>query len=156
MRLSGNTLSVFAGGVQLGSDTDVTGSVFDNINRIGRVGSNSLNGETATLNVFDRALTQTEIDYYSYLRSETGEILLPPLLPSTPTIYNINSATLNGTSQYYDAGNPSEFAIFNGNTPYSVEYWYFSPKTLTGAGINIAQQRFTDTTFVIYRNNKMI
>ena len=81
VRLSGNTLSVFAGGIQIGSDTDVTGSTFTTLTTLGN-NSLSFQGEDATLNVFDRALTQTEIDYYSYLRSETGGILLPPLLPS--------------------------------------------------------------------------
>ncbi len=79
--LSGSTLSVFMDGTQLGSDTDVTGSTFTTLTTLGN-NSLSFQGEDATLNVFDRALTQTEIDYYSYLRSETGEILLPPLLPS--------------------------------------------------------------------------
>ena len=81
VRLSGSTLSVFMDGIQLGSDTDVTGSTFTTLTTLGN-SVISFNGEDATLNVFDRALTQTEIDYYSYLRSETGDILLPPLLPS--------------------------------------------------------------------------
>ena len=51
------------------------------INRLGDSGQ-SFGGSLQSLNVFDRALTQEEIQYYSYLRSETGDILLPPLLPS--------------------------------------------------------------------------
>ena len=51
------------------------------INRLGDSGQ-SFGGSLQSLNVFDRALTQEEIEYYSYLRSETGDILLPPLLPS--------------------------------------------------------------------------
>jgi hypothetical protein len=64
IRLEGNTLSVFAGGVQIGSDTDVTGSIFDNISQIGRGGSNSLNGSIQGLEVFDRALSDQEIKSY--------------------------------------------------------------------------------------------
>jgi len=56
VRLSGNTLSVFAGGIQIGSDTDVTGSVFDNIYRIGRVASNSFNGSLQSLEIYDVAV----------------------------------------------------------------------------------------------------
>jgi len=41
-------------------------------------------------------------------------------LPSDTTIYNVNSATLNGTNQYYDAGNPVELQI-TGNM--SVSIW---------------------------------
>lgn len=49
--------------------------------------ASSINGETATLNVYDRALTQEEMDYFFYLRNaDTGEILTnaqgEPLLPS--------------------------------------------------------------------------
>ena len=59
---------------------DVTGRSF-NFNTVG-ANADSMGSFNSLLNVFDRVLTQTEIDYYSYLRSETGEILLPPLLQS--------------------------------------------------------------------------
>ena len=59
---------------------DVTGRSF-NFTNYGRA-TNTKGTEDSFLNVFDRALTLEEIQYYSYLRSETGDILLPPLLPS--------------------------------------------------------------------------
>ncbi len=72
-------------------------------------------------------------------------------LPSSTTIYDVNSATLDGTSQYFDAGNPAEFDIFTANNPYTIEAWY-SPKTTSGVGVFIGQSRFTDRTFTLVRN----
>ena len=63
VRLSGNTLSVFAGGFQIGSDTDVTGSVFDNIYRIGRVASNSFNGSLQSLEIYDVAVADPVTEF---------------------------------------------------------------------------------------------
>ena len=76
---SGNDLLYYVNGV-LKETVDVTGRTFD----FGAVGKNATSADMDTKQIipFDRALTQEEIGYYSYLRSETGEILLPPLLPS--------------------------------------------------------------------------
>ncbi|MCP4265998.1 MAG: LamG domain-containing protein [Candidatus Brocadiaceae bacterium] len=63
IRLISNVLSVFANGTQLGSDTDVTGSTFSNINSIGGSGA-SINGSLQGLEVFDRALSDQEIKSY--------------------------------------------------------------------------------------------
>jgi len=77
----GAVLSLYGNGVLVGNFSgDVTGDTF-NILRIGN-SSNSINGSLQELYVYDRALTQEEIDYFSYLRDENGNILLPPLLPS--------------------------------------------------------------------------
>ena len=76
---SGDDLLYYVDGV-LKETVDVTGRTFD----FGTIGKSATSADMDTKQIipFDRALTQTEIDYYSYLRSETGEILLPPLLPS--------------------------------------------------------------------------
>ncbi len=76
---SGDDLLYYVNGV-LKETVDVTGRTFD----FGTVGKSATSSDMDTKQIipFDRALTQTEIGYYSYLRSETGEILLPPLLPS--------------------------------------------------------------------------
>jgi hypothetical protein len=73
-------------------------------------------------------------------------------LPSLePNAFAPNVATLDGSTQYFDAGNPTEFDIFTANNPYTIEAWY-SPKTTTGVGVFIGQSRFTDRTFTLVRN----
>jgi hypothetical protein len=63
---------------------DVTGHTFT----FSRVGStaDSLQALNAEWGVWNRAFTQADVDYFSYLRSEdTNAILLPPLTPGCPT-----------------------------------------------------------------------
>ena len=80
--LSGTTLKVYADSMQLGVDTDVTGSTFSNINSVGNSVA-SLNGSLQELYVYNRALTQDEINWFSYLRDSNNNISpLPPILPS--------------------------------------------------------------------------
>ena len=76
---SGDDLLYYVNGV-LKETVDVTGRTFD----FGTVGKSATSADMDTKQIipFDRALTVNELAYYSYLRSETGEILLPPLLPS--------------------------------------------------------------------------
>ena len=76
---SGDDLLYYVNGV-LKETVDVTGRTFD----FGTVGKSATSADMDTKQIipFNRALTQEEIEYYSYLRSETGDILLPPLLPS--------------------------------------------------------------------------
>ncbi len=63
VRLSGNTLSVFMDGVQLGADIDVTGSSFTTFTTLGNSAS-SLQGSLQGLEVYDRALSDQEIKSY--------------------------------------------------------------------------------------------
>jgi len=80
--LSDTTLKVYADSTQLGSDIDVTGSSFNSIDTVGN-STNSINGSLQELYVYDRALTQDEINWFSYLRDENNNISpVPPLLPS--------------------------------------------------------------------------
>ncbi len=75
-----NTLTLYINGSSV--DTlDVTGSTFD-FPLLGR-SSTSINGSLQELYVYDRALTQDEINWFSYLRDSNNNISpLPPILPS--------------------------------------------------------------------------
>ncbi len=78
---NGDNLDIYKDSLGSTNNTeDVTGQLF----YITRLGDDSsvANMQVSEVGVWDRALTQEEINYYSYLRSGTGEILLPPLLPS--------------------------------------------------------------------------
>ena len=75
-----NTLTLYINGFSV--DTlDVTGLTFD-FPLLGR-SSTSINGSLQELYVYDRALTQDEINWFSYLRDSNNNISpLPPILPS--------------------------------------------------------------------------
>lgn len=60
----------------LQSNTDVTGRTFT----LEQLGAGRMTD--SYLNIYPRALTQEEINYFSYLRDENGNILQPPVLPS--------------------------------------------------------------------------
>lgn len=59
---------------------DVTGRTYT-IDSAGD-SADSLSGGWGEFVVYNKALTQNDINYWSYLRNEAGDILLPPLLPS--------------------------------------------------------------------------
>lgn len=59
---------------------DATGKAF-NLTSLGKATSGK-DMKIKEFYLYDRELVGTDLDYFFYLRSETGEILLPPLLPS--------------------------------------------------------------------------
>ena len=75
----GNSLKYYVDSCLKGT-FDVTGRTFE-LDTFGSP-SFSLADLTAEWGVWDRALTQNEVNYFSYLRSaETNDILIPPLTP---------------------------------------------------------------------------
>lgn len=78
----GDTLKYYVDACLKGS-FDVSGRLFE-FDIFGST-TNSLADLTADWGVWNRALTQNEVNYFSYLRSEdTNEILLPPITPGCP------------------------------------------------------------------------
>ena len=76
----GNSLKYYVDSI-LKQTVDVTGRTFT-FDSFG-ASADSMQDAVDDWGVWDRALTQEDINYFSYLRSDdTGEILLPPLLPS--------------------------------------------------------------------------
>ena len=96
---SGNLFSLYVDGVFQDSITISVG--LTGFTAVGRANP-SFDGSLQELYVYDRALTQDEINWFSYLRDENNNILLPPLLPSAK--YAVNSANLNGSNQYFNGG----------------------------------------------------
>jgi hypothetical protein len=82
---------------------DVTGRTFT-FSRVGAT-ADSLQALNAEWGVWNRAFTQDDVNYFSYLRSDdTNAILLPQLTPgcsTPPTTYPVNSANPNGTTQSF-------------------------------------------------------
>ncbi len=76
---SGNLYSLYVNGVFQDSITITAG--LTGFTALGR-DNPSFDGSLQELYVFDRALTQDEINWFSYLRNDQNEILRPPLLPS--------------------------------------------------------------------------
>ena len=77
---NGNDLLYYVNGT-LSETVDVTGRTF----AFGDVGASVDSSDTAFTKIIpfaDKALTADEVAWYSYLRDENGNILLPPLLPS--------------------------------------------------------------------------
>jgi len=76
----GNTLSAYDGNSEDAQTFDVTGKTFT----IDRWGSSTLssNGYSKEPVIYPFKLNQTQVDYWSYLRNQSGDILLPPILPS--------------------------------------------------------------------------
>ena len=81
LMLSGTTLSLFGNGTLIGNFSTSYNKVLNFVN-VGRHAS-SFNGSLQELYVYDRALTQDEINWFSYLRDSNNNISpLPPILPS--------------------------------------------------------------------------
>jgi len=76
---SGDNVSLYVDSV-FKQTVDVTGRTYT-WDTVGD-SADSLGGGLKRINVYDRALTQDEINWFSYLRDENGNILQPPLLPS--------------------------------------------------------------------------
>jgi hypothetical protein len=156
---SGDDLLYYVNGV-LKETVDVTGRTFD----FGTVGKSATSADMDTKQIipFNKALTQTEIQYYSYLRSETGDILTDeqgnPLLPSGSTIYPVNSATLNGTSQALTITNGNS-SIEPSSTDFSMGAWVKGSDTTTtqmifnryDAGATLGFDTYIQTSKVIFR-----
>ena len=76
----GNTLKYYVDS-NLKQTVDVTGRTFT-FDSLGAI-ADSIQALGDDVGVWSRALTQTEVDYFSYLRSDdTNEILLPPITPA--------------------------------------------------------------------------
>jgi len=75
--------------------------------------------------VYNRELTKEELDYFSYIRNEeTNEFLEPlqlPVCPLAPLIYPVNSANLNGSSQYFTFSKPTGFDT---SASFSFKAWF--------------------------------
>jgi hypothetical protein len=76
---SGDNVSLYVDSV-FKQTVDVTGRTYT-WDTVGD-SADSLGGGLKRINVYDRALTQDEINWFSYLRDQEGNILQPPLLPS--------------------------------------------------------------------------
>ena len=155
---SGNDLLYYVNG-SLEETVDVTGRTFT----FGDVGASvdSADAGFKQINSFDRALTADEVAYYSYLRDENNNILIPPLLPEppiAPTIYNVNSATLNGTSQALSITNGNS-SIEPDSTDFSMGAWVKGSDTTTlqmifnryDAGAVRGFDVYIETSFVNFR-----
>jgi len=76
----GNDYTAYINGVQFGNTKTNTANF--EVQRVGHT-SAAFNGSLQELYVYDRALTQDEINWFSYLRDENNNISpVPPLLPS--------------------------------------------------------------------------
>ena len=116
----GNTLRAYNGYTPTATTHDVTGKTFT----YDRIGSNtlSMNGYKKEDTVYDYAVTDEQAKWWSYLRSTSGDILTPPLLP-LPS-YAVNSSTLNGTNQRYSGGNSFNYGA-NADPSFFFMFWVY-------------------------------
>jgi len=152
----GNTLRAYNGYTPTATTHDVTGKTFT----YDRIGSNtlSINGYKKEDTVYDYAVTDEQAKWWSYLRSASGNILTPPLLPSAT--YAVNSANLNGTNQYFTYNQPLRNSVMgfsvwvNSDSIGAVQR--IIAESSAGGNIEVGVQIVVGKVRFLWRNNATI
>jgi len=146
----GNTLRAYNGYTPTATTHDVTGKTFT----YDRIGSNtlSINGYKKEDTVYDYAVTDEQAKWWSYLRSASGNILTPPLLPSVT--YDVNSAVFDSTGKAVEISNSTDFDF--GSNEFAIEFMFNWGGSETNCFIMGKESSSSDRSWYVQLNTGLL